>query len=159
MVEMALVLPILVVILFGILDFGRALNYWNNLNQVSANAARFAAVGRNPGNSVPFNTWVRSQLETAELREGSSSTGSIPNTGPNAGTQVCVDYPKSADPANPRFGDPVRIVLKARYSLMQPLTGNNGIAGFWMRGEAVMRLERRPDMTVFPATSGGCDAF
>jgi Flp pilus assembly protein TadG len=49
MVEFALLLPVLLVIVIGIMNFGEAFNYWNNLNQMAADGARFAAVGNFPG--------------------------------------------------------------------------------------------------------------
>ena len=49
MVEMALVMPILLFLALGIVDFGRAMNYWNDVNQIAADGARFAAVNKNPG--------------------------------------------------------------------------------------------------------------
>ena len=53
MVEMALVMPILLFLALGIVDFGRAINYWNDVNQIAADGARFAAVNKNPGTTTP----------------------------------------------------------------------------------------------------------
>ena len=47
-VEFALVAPILFLLVFGILDFGRALNYYNDVTQLAGQGARAAAVIRNP---------------------------------------------------------------------------------------------------------------
>ena len=47
-VEFALVAPLLFLIVFGIVDFGRALNYYNDLTQLAGQGARAAAVNRNP---------------------------------------------------------------------------------------------------------------
>ena len=47
-VEFALVAPILFMLVFGILDFGRALNYYNDITQLAGQGARAAAVDRNP---------------------------------------------------------------------------------------------------------------
>jgi Flp pilus assembly protein TadG len=63
MVEMALVLPLLLVLLMGMLDFGRAINYWNDVNHIAGEGARFAAVNNNPGIDDPspepdFRKWV-----------------------------------------------------------------------------------------------------
>jgi Flp pilus assembly protein TadG len=46
--ELAIVLPVLLLILLGILDFGRAVNDWNDETHVANLAARFAAVGSLP---------------------------------------------------------------------------------------------------------------
>jgi hypothetical protein len=46
--EMALVLPIFIIILIGIFDFGRALHCWSNLNYQCVQAARAATRRINP---------------------------------------------------------------------------------------------------------------
>lgn len=52
MVEFALVAPILFLLIFGIVDFGRALNYYNDLTQLAGQGARSAAVNFNPSGSA-----------------------------------------------------------------------------------------------------------
>jgi Flp pilus assembly protein TadG len=51
-VEFALVAPLLFLLLFGIIEFGRVLNYYNDLTQLSGQAARAAVVNRNPDGSA-----------------------------------------------------------------------------------------------------------
>src|SRR4051794_24678120 len=51
-VEFALVLPLLLAILFLITGFARVFNAYNDLNQMAADGARFAAVGNLPGPNV-----------------------------------------------------------------------------------------------------------
>lgn len=46
--ELAIVLPVLLLVLLGILDFGRAVNDWNDETHVANLAARYAAVGSLP---------------------------------------------------------------------------------------------------------------
>lgn len=48
LVEFALVLPVLLILLFGIVSFGVALNDWIDETQLVSEAARFAAVNVNP---------------------------------------------------------------------------------------------------------------
>jgi Flp pilus assembly protein TadG len=58
-VEFALVAPMLFLLVLGILDFGRALNYYNDLTQLAGQGARAAAVDRNPdgtGVAAPSGT-------------------------------------------------------------------------------------------------------
>jgi Flp pilus assembly protein TadG len=50
-VEFALVLPLLLLVLFAIVEFARTYNAFNDLNQMAADGARFAAVGRYPGDA------------------------------------------------------------------------------------------------------------
>jgi Flp pilus assembly protein TadG len=51
LVEFALVAFPLFLILFGIIDFGRALNYYNDMTQLAGQGARFAAVNQEPCNT------------------------------------------------------------------------------------------------------------
>ena len=55
LVEFALVLPILMALTIGILDFGRALNYYNQLSQLAGQGARAAAVNCNPDGTCPVS--------------------------------------------------------------------------------------------------------
>src|SRR4051812_47024222 len=80
MIELALVLPILLFLALGILDFGKAIAYWNDSNQMAGEAARFAAVDHNPGTDLAtpitdFRDWVRRQAENEELRCGEKKMG------------------------------------------------------------------------------------
>jgi Flp pilus assembly protein TadG len=45
-VEFALVLPILLLLIFGAFDLSRAYGYWNDVNQIAGERARAAATGR-----------------------------------------------------------------------------------------------------------------
>lgn len=53
--EFALVVPILIAFLFLIVGFARVFNAYNDLNQMAADGARFAAVGNFPGNAALLN--------------------------------------------------------------------------------------------------------
>jgi Flp pilus assembly pilin Flp len=137
MVEFALVLPLLAVLLMGMLDFGRALNYWNDVNQIAADGARYAAVSSNPGPDASpptanFADWLAKQAETGELYNGSPSVVDK--------LQVCVEYP-----AGTEVGDPVKVVAKAAYGLLPIVDEKDGPTVVSLRGEAVMRLEVPPD--------------
>src|SRR5258708_19148189 len=46
--ELALVLPVLLLVVLAIVDFGRFMNYWNDENHVANLGARAAAVGSWP---------------------------------------------------------------------------------------------------------------
>jgi len=90
-VEMALVLPILLLLSLGILDFGRAMNYKNDATQLANVAARYAAVNRNPSNPLTtlpdcatLKTWLETQADTPEmqtmLNNGTLTIGSSPDS-------------------------------------------------------------------------------
>jgi Flp pilus assembly protein TadG len=62
-VEFALITPILFALVLGIINFGRALDYYNQLTQLASQGARAAAVDRNPdGSGPPTANSIQSQL-------------------------------------------------------------------------------------------------
>lgn len=90
-VEFALVLLPLTLIVFGILDFGRALEYYNNMTQLAGQGARAAAVNTNPdgtGASSTFQHQLACLASTGELRNGINV--SVTHTPTNVGDPVTV---------------------------------------------------------------------
>jgi Flp pilus assembly protein TadG len=73
-VEFALIAPVLFLLVFGLVDFARALAYYNDLTQLAGQGARAAAVNHNPDGSTPSATSIQSQLAAnaaaGELRNG-----------------------------------------------------------------------------------------
>jgi len=135
LVEFALVLPLLVLLLFGMLDFGKAFNYWNDATHLSAEGARFAVVDRkpDPASTASLQAQIRDQADTAELRGGGTSAVASP-------AQVCVDFPNGT--AN--VGDPVRVRMNFTYAWL-PLIGNRiAIAQTTVSATSIMRLEAPP---------------
>ena len=141
--EFALVLPILILVLFGMVEFGRGFNYWNDATHISAEGARFAAVNRkpDPANSATMQSQLRGQLDTAELRNGGSSALPAP-------TLVCIDFPNGS--SNP--GDPVRLSVTFTYHWLPVLDNASKLIdnrkGFaattTFTSTSVMRLEALP---------------
>lgn len=83
LVEFALVLPILMALVIGILDFGRALNYYNQLSQLAGQGARAAAVDCSPdGQTCPLPTG--SKLIQTQL------TGTYAAGGLNGAMSACI---------------------------------------------------------------------
>jgi Flp pilus assembly protein TadG len=128
-VEMAIVLPVLAVILFGIIDFGRLINYWNDQNQMAADGARWAAVNRNPGTSgQTLQAYIQGQGDTAELRNGVSGDGVT------QAAQVKI-YTSG------KVGDPVRVCVTSKFHFFKIL-GLNKSVDMVTHGAAEMRLEQ-----------------
>src|SRR5438445_10347825 len=102
LVEFALVLPILLLILFGLLDFGKAFNYWNDETHLAAEGARWAVVNSNPGGSAQsLQQYIQQQANTSELRGLAT---------------VCVAFPTNPDTGTTgNVGDPVTVTVKASY--------------------------------------------
>ena len=160
MVEMALVMPILLFLALGIVDFGRAMNYWNDVNQLAADGARFASVDKNPGDDNAgtedddFRQWIRLQADTGELQDGTVADDTEPDgTRPSQATEgrplrVCVGKPGQGTLATGDLavGKPVEVVVETDYNLIPFLSRKTKFGVVKIRGTAVMRLERNYTM-------------
>ena len=138
-----MVLPVLLLILLGIVDFGKALNYWNDSTHLSAEAARYAAVNRkpNPANALSLQQQILGQADTAELRTG--GTDSVATA-----AQVCITFPNGTPV---KIGDPVRVSMSFTYAWIPFLADQGGLGSATVESSTVMRLEAVP--TTF---SAGC---
>lgn len=132
LVEFALVLPLLLVLLFGMLEFGKAFNYWIDSTHLANAGARWAVVNKNPGSGT-LQQYVQQQADTPELRNG--GTASVP--GP---LEVCISFPNGS--AN--VGDPVHVRASVTYNWLPFLGTRLGIAQTTITGSATMRLEAQP---------------
>jgi hypothetical protein len=151
-VELALAIPVLLIVVLGIVDFGRAVNYWNDENHVANLAARYAAVGTLPasgtcGGKSTLKEYVEceAELDSSELASGSKGT-----TGTQGKLGVCVSIPKAT------VGEPVTVKVTANYSwLPQPkvLGGSFKFAETPLSGTATMRLEQVTSSTAGWATT------
>jgi Flp pilus assembly protein TadG len=134
-VEFALLLPVLAVLLFGMLDFGKGFNYWIDATHLANEGARWAVVNRNPSTSgQTLQEYIRSQATTGELRDG--GTSSVPSS-----LLVCITFPNGT--AN--VGDPVKVTVATSYTWLGVLTSQvPGLTDTPIRGSSTMRLEAAP---------------
>lgn len=139
LVEFALVLPLLLVLLLGVLDFGRAFNYWIDQTHLANEGARWAVVNKNPGAGT-LQEYIRQQGTTPELRNG--GTSSVP--GP---LQICISFPNGTA----QVGDPVLVTASSTFNWLPFLGQRSGIAQTTLTASSTMRLEAVP--TVYGA---GC---
>jgi Flp pilus assembly protein TadG len=112
-VEFALIAPLLFLLIFGIVDFGRALDYYNQLTQLAGQGARAAAVNRNPDGSAlsSANQYsIQQQLVNTYTKQ--------PELKNSSGTRyfVCI----TQVPTNP--GDPVTVRASYEFKFI-PLIG------------------------------------
>jgi Flp pilus assembly protein TadG len=133
LVEFALVLPLLLVLLLGMVDLGKAYNYWIDETHLSHTAARWAAVNKNPGPGATLQQSIRGEADTDELKNG--GTDSIANP-----VQVCVSFPNGTS----NVGDPVKITVSADYNFLSFLTSQSGLTAKTITGSSTMRLEAVP---------------
>jgi Flp pilus assembly protein TadG len=93
-VEFALVAPILFLLIFGIFDFGRVLNYYNQETQLAGLGARAAAVSRDPADTgAASGQSIQSELASTyakgELKDNTTFCIN-PATAPQVGQPVTV---------------------------------------------------------------------
>jgi hypothetical protein len=149
LVELALVLPILLLLVFGMVDVGKAVNYWNDTTHLANEAARYAAVNNSGDASWPteldktnpahkLNTWIKTQADSGELRTGGGSIA-------GSGITVCIWFPNGS--THHDVGDPVQVRITATYTWLRYLV-NGPLAPFknktqqTLSASATMRLEQ-----------------
>jgi Flp pilus assembly protein TadG len=147
LVEFALLLPVLVVLLFGMLDFGKAFNYWIDGTHLANEGARWAVVNRNPSTSgQTLQEYIRSQATTAEYRNGGST--SVPDA-----LKVCITFPNGTR----NVGDPVKVTVRTTYRWMGVLTAEvPGLTDTTLQGTSTMRLEVAPTNFSDANNPAGC---
>lgn len=88
-VEFALVLPVLLLILFGVIDFGRALNAQIELTGAAREGARLAALGYS---NAAVQARVAAAAPSLSGVTATVASGCSPGVGPAADAQVDVSY-------------------------------------------------------------------
>lgn len=144
-VEFALVAPLLFFLVFGIIEFGRALNYYNDLTQLAGQGARAAIVTRNPdGTAVGTanadcpanNQTIQCQIGKTyptdnELKDGIAVC--LGSMDPN--TKVI-----SAPATKPTIGSPITVRTKFDFHFLTSLFG----ASITLSSTQTERLEAAP---------------
>ena len=141
LVEFALVAPLLLVILFGMLDFGRTFNYWIDATHLANEGARWAVVNKNPASSGTLQDYIQQQADTDELRNGGSSA--VPSA-----LEVCITFPNGAT-----VGNPVQVTASLTYNWLPFLSDQalGGLTSTTVSSSSTMRLEAPPT-----AYAAGC---
>jgi Flp pilus assembly protein TadG len=111
LIEFAIVLPLLMLILMGILYFGRYINYTNDATQLASAAVRSAAINANPGaaSSESLQRYFEQQA-SPELANGSSDVSAV---------KLYLYYPSGSTGA---VGQPVRACVLSTVNFI-PLLG------------------------------------
>lgn len=133
MVEFALVLPFVLLLVLGMLDLGKAMHYRNDLTHLANEAARYAAVNRNPGPESTLEESIKAQATSDELRDGGTPGAEGTTTGP---LEIEICFPNGD--TETQAGDPVRAIVRSEYKWL-------GFLGIGVtqdiRGTSTMRLE------------------
>jgi hypothetical protein len=150
LIEFALILPMILLILLGMIDVGKAVNYWNDETHLANEAARSAAVNKRivPGELI--NDTIKSEADSAELRNGGSSVSS-------PGVQICIWFPNNTDTTDDpvrdhAIGDPVQVIVHAQYNWLAYLVGQGLPLHSDLTATSTMRLEQT-------YRANGSDAF
>jgi Flp pilus assembly protein TadG len=175
--ELALVLPLLLVLLFGMLDFGKAFNEWITQTHLASEGARLAAVNYCPAPSsdgsgnltcdwssiscgaANANVCLAQYIDrqtTGELSNGRLADAYAPAQNQS---QVCISYPNGA---TTQVGDPVKVTLQVYYHWLNYVTDRLSVGTTPIAGSATMRLESKPffgvpldSPTCYPSTPAG----
>jgi Flp pilus assembly protein TadG len=145
--EFALVLPLLLVLILGMIDFGKAINYWLDETHLANEGARLAVVDSWPGKGgTSLQQYILNQVDSAELA-GTTATEGTPHS-----AQVCISFPNGTH----NVGDPVKVTVNYDYNWLRYLFNQVNIGPVTtIRGESTMRLEA--NLALDPgAYSAGC---
>jgi hypothetical protein len=150
-------LPVFLILVFGMIEFGKAINYWIDLTHLANEGARFASVnhwpdcpanntidcgGTNPGEEL--DQYLAGQANTNELATGTTPSGD-PSPYVTGGLFVDVCYPQTQT----TVGNPVKVIVGTTYRFpivdgLLSAIGLGGVAEVEMRVSSTMRIEREP---------------
>ena len=133
-VEFALIAPLLFFLVFGIVEFGRALNYYNDLTQLAGQGARAAVVNHNPdgtpvgtanadcpANNQTIQCQIAKTFPTdGELRDGISVCLGTFTTDANGNPDGSGNIDTTTTPA---IREPVTIRTKFKFHFLTSLFG------------------------------------
>ncbi len=123
MTEFALVIPVFLVVVAGLLAFGRVFFYWIEANHLANETARWAAVDRRPDPSKTLQQYARDSGGTVEFSDA----------------KICIVVPGGAPQRSEgRSGEDLQAVL------VRPDPRDRKVT---IRGDATMRIERFGDGT------------
>ena len=113
-VEFALILPILIILVFGIVEFGIAFNNYITITHAAREGARIAAVDLN---NPDLKNIIIERAFPVQITE----------------TDIVISTPEGTN-----IGDPVEVEITYNISITIPLVGSWDIP---LKNKAIMRLE------------------
>jgi Flp pilus assembly protein TadG len=139
LVEFALVAPLALVLLFGILDFGKAINYWIDETHLASEGARWAVVNRNPATSGSLQNYIKNQADTTQLQNGAT---------------VVINTCDADSSGTVGVGDPVQVRVSYTYNWLPFIKISAALSPTTtLTGTATMRLEQAPSNYTPDSTS------
>jgi hypothetical protein len=129
MAEFALIAPVFLLLVVGILTFGRVFYYWIGANHTANETARWAVVDVNPykpaGCAPPGSIGCETLQQHAITGVG---TDEFEN-----GAEACISFPSSVQD----IGEPLKVQVKKPFYVLPFL----GIGNITIRGTATLRIE------------------
>lgn len=158
LVEFALVLPILLILVLGVVDLGKALGYKNDQTNLANQAARLAVVSSGTSCTPCSGSQNIAQyiISTApgELQNGTGSISKRTETGftnnglyvsfffPNISSSTCQTQISSGTACGYCKGDPVQVTALSTYNFLSFLVGQGTLPlKRDMSSSATMRME------------------
>jgi hypothetical protein len=133
LVEFALILPLFLMIVVGIMQFAIGLNFWLDMQRIANQGARWAVVNEYPGcprsgPNTPCTPTLQQYLAQSEVAKGE-----------NLDVRVC--FPTTAV-----VGEPVKVIIKQPLNFLSVVTFFTPGDGLQVQltAEATMRLEQTP---------------
>jgi hypothetical protein len=150
-VEFALVLPLVMLLLLGLVDFGKAFTMWIDETHLANAAARYAAVNNAPGGGTvdadvtAFEDGIEADGDTQELRDSFAEAGN--------GVNVCLPTGSGG-----QIGDSIRVDVKATYQFLEFLTGIvPSLSGDKnLTAHSIMRIEKNYSAAFVADSSNAC---
>ncbi len=134
LVELAFVIPVVLLFLFGIIDFGLALNQQNSDTNIANIAVREAAVVGTTTTALCGTTTETSLGDWAKCESTSIGGPTLSN--------VCVADTASSSPTNTyTTGDPVKVEVTSSFSWLKLITGQVSNLTSVIGANATMRVE------------------
>jgi TadE-like protein len=131
-VEFALVAPVLFLLVFGIVDFARMLNYYNVMTQLAAQGARAASVNRNPdGTAISGPSSIQQQI--VDLYTG------VPEVKNDPSYHVCI-----MDPVPTAAGQPVTVMTEFDFNFLPFIPTPGGTGTLHLHASSTLRAEAPP---------------
>ena len=132
LVEFALILPMMLLVMFMITEFGRAIYQYNVLSQAAREGARIAVVSASGAAVTKGQTRMNDFLANARMDTGSTVTCEIIDNYNGSGVRVV--RARADRPFNWTFAGPLFTIGGG--------TASKGSKASWtLRGEAIMKSE------------------
>jgi len=141
LVEFALILPLFVVLVVGIIQFGLGLNYWLDMQRIANQGARWGVVNKwpaDPDGGGPEPGMSGACLTDSTAQCSSSLQAYLASEPVSGGLKPCVEV--SFPNTTKEVGDPVKVKLSIKFTFVPILK----LGTKKLTSDATMRLEQAP---------------